>query len=213
MTIWDTIYKNYQGGGIAWASIKEGLHPDFVVFVEHASFEIKNALDIGCGNGKYLLFLQQLGFQVTGLDSSLTAISMAKEAVKNPAHFIVADMFVYSSPPNAYDLVISHAALHRGLKSKVISSVAKIHSTLLAGGNIFLSLPNEDCKKNWVMMAGHETLADGTCIPIQGPEKGLPHSFFSSQEIKALFADEYDDLTIKLDDHGRWIITGQKKRA
>ena len=80
MPIWDTIYKNYQNGGLAWASLKDGLHPDFMEFIEYANFEIKNALDIGCGDGKYLLFLQKLGFQITGIDSSPTAISMAREA-------------------------------------------------------------------------------------------------------------------------------------
>jgi SAM-dependent methyltransferase len=214
MTIWDTIYKNYRNGGPAWASLKEGLHPDFVDFVAHANFEIKNALDIGCGEGKYLFFLQNLGFQVTGLDSSPTAIAMAREAVKNSGNFIVADMFEYPYPLDTYDLVISQAALHHGIKTKVVATVAKIHSMLLAGGNIFLSLPGEDSKKNWATMAGHETLADGTCIPVQGPEKGLPHSFFSNQEIKDLFTDHYDHLSIKIDERdGRWIITGRKKRA
>jgi SAM-dependent methyltransferase len=214
MNIWDTIYKNYQNGGLAWASLKDGLHPDFVEFVEHANFEIKNALDIGCGDGKYLLFLLKLGFQVTGLDSSPTAISMARKAAKNSGNFVVADMFEYSYPLNTYDLVISHAALHHGIKTKVISSIAKIYSTLLTGGNIFLSLPSEECKWNWATMAGHETLADGTCIPVRGPEKGLSHSFFSNQEIIELFADKYDDLSIKIDDRdGKWVITGQKKRA
>jgi len=211
MTVWDKIYKDYQSGGPAWASLKEELHPAFVEFIEHADFKIKKVLDIGCGDGKYLLFLQKFGFQVTGLDSSPTAISMARTASKNSGDFIVADMFEYLYPPNTYDLVISHAALHHGLKTKVISLLVKIHDTLLTGGSIFLSLPNEDCKRNWPTMAGHETLTDGTCIPVQGPEKGLPHSFFSSQEIKELFTDSYSDLSMKIDDRdGRWIITGQK---
>jgi 2-polyprenyl-3-methyl-5-hydroxy-6-metoxy-1,4-benzoquinol methylase len=126
---------------------------------------------------------QKMDFQVAGIDSSPTAISMAREAAMNSGHFIVADMFGYSYPPNTYDLVISRAAIHHGIKTKVVSLVAQIYSTLLAGGNIFLSLPSEECIKNWAMMTGHETLADGTCIPVQGPEKGLPHSFFSNQEI------------------------------
>jgi hypothetical protein len=123
-------------------------------------------------------------------------------------------MFEYSYPLNTYDLVISHAALHHGIKTKVVASLAKIYGTLVTGGNIFLSLPCEDSKRSWATMAGHETFADGTCIPVSGPEKGLPHSFFSNQEIKGLFTDKYDDLSIKIDDHdGKWIITGQKKRA
>ena len=213
MTIWDAIYKNYQNGGPAWASIRDGLHPRFVEFVEQANFEIKNALDIGCGNGKYLLFLNKMGFQITGLDSSPTAISMATEAAKDAGHFIVADMYEYPYPADVYDLIISHAALHHGIKAKVVSLVGKIHDILVVNGKIFLSLPSDDCRKNWAMMAGHETLADGTCIPLQGPEKGLPHSFFSRQEIDELFTGKYVDLSIQTDESRRWIITGPKKWA
>jgi SAM-dependent methyltransferase len=213
MTIWDAIYKNYQNGGPAWASIKEGLHPSFVEFMEQANFEIKNALDIGCGNGKYLLFLNKMGFRITGIDSSPTAISMSKEATKNSGHFIVADMYDYSYPANTFDLVISHAALHHGIKAKVVSLVKTIHGILLVNGRIFLSLPSEDCIQKWATMTGHETLTDGTCIPVQGPEKGLPHSFFSRQEIDEMFAGQYGDLSLQTDDSGRWIITGQKKQV
>ncbi|MGC1378732.1 MAG: class I SAM-dependent methyltransferase [Anaerolineales bacterium] len=211
MTIWDKIYRDYQSGGPAWASLKEGLNPSFIEFIEQNDFAIKNALDIGCGDGRYLLFLMNKGFTITGLDSSSAAVSMATKDAEQSGQFIVADMYDYQYQTMTYDLVISHAALHHDLKAKVVSLVEKIHSLLVVNGRIFLSLPNDDCKTNWAMMDGHETLPDGTCIPMQGPEKGLPHSFFSRQEIDTLFRRKYGDLAIKLDDRGRWIITGQKR--
>jgi SAM-dependent methyltransferase len=212
MSVWDTIYKNFQKGGPAWASLRDGLHPDFVGFVEHTDFEIKNVLDIGCGDGKYLLYLKEKGFKITGLDSSPTAIRMAQNAVKQSGQWIVADMFNFPYPRGRYDLVISHAALHHGLKAQVISLIEKIHGLLIESGKMFISVPSDDCIKNWAMLTGHETLPDGTCIPVQGPEKGLPHSFFSKPELESLFTNKYDNLLIRLDDRdGRWIITGQKR--
>jgi len=211
MTVWEKIYKNYQKGGPAWATLKDGLHPSFVEFMEQTNFEIKNALDIGCGDGKYLLFLIKKGFKITGLDSSPTAISIAKKVLGQSGQFIVADMFDFPYQTNTYDLVISHAALHHGLKTRVTSFVEKIYGLLVGNGKIFISLPSDDSKIRWATMAGHETLPDGTCIPVQGPERGLPHSFFSSTEIDALFKGKYGNLNIKLDEHGRWIITGQKR--
>lgn len=211
MTVWDKIYKNYQRGGPAWATLNDGLHPSFIEFIEQTDFEIKNALDIGCGEGKYLLFLKERSFRITGLDSSPTAVSMAKQVVEQSGQLIVADMFDYPYQTNTYDLVISHAALHHGLKTQVTSLLERIYGLLVENGKIFISLPSDDSKMNWPTMAGHETLPDGTCIPVQGPEKGLPHSFFSEPEIDALFRSRYSNLTIKSDDHGRWIITGQKR--
>lgn len=36
-------------------------------------------------------------------------------------------------------------------------------------------------------MSAHDELEDGTCIPLIGPEKGLPHSFFTEDEINNCF--------------------------
>ncbi|TSC55630.1 MAG: Methyltransferase type 11 [Parcubacteria group bacterium Gr01-1014_18] len=76
MTQWDGIYKSFLSGGSKWATLGEGIIEPFQAFMKSHSFLQKNALDIGCGNGKYLLFLKQLGFQLTGLDNSLTAIKV-----------------------------------------------------------------------------------------------------------------------------------------
>lgn len=213
MTIWDNIYKNFQEGGPAWASLGDSLHPDFVDFIEGVDFETRNALDIGCGDGRYLLFLLQKSFRITGLDSSPTAISMATENTAGAGQLLLADMYEYAYPAGAYDLVISHAAMHHGFKAQVIALVGKIHSLLTADGRIFVSLPNVEAKTKWATMEEHEVLPDGTCLPTRGPEKGLPHAFFSAEEIEALFAPRYRDLAVKLDGRGRWIITGQKRHA
>lgn len=210
MTIWDSIYKNYQNGGPAWGTLTDDMHPDFLEFLKKTTFETKKALDIGCGNGKYLQFLNTIGFEVTGLDSSSTAIAMAKETLNGAGIFIVADMYDHMYESDTYDLVISYATLHHGTKSQVTSLLQKIHDSLAANGKVFLSLPTDDSMKNWTMMAEHETLPDGTRIPLIGPEKGLPHSAFSKNEVQDLFRSRYANLAISTDDRGRWIITGTK---
>ena len=42
-----------------------------------------------------------------------------------------------------------------------------------------------------------------------GPEKGLPHSFYSQEEVKEVFSD-FKNLKINLDKKGRWLIEGEK---
>jgi SAM-dependent methyltransferase len=79
MTIWDNIYKNYQQGGEAWATISEDIHPLFKQLLSESDFAIKQALDIGCGTGKYLKILQAGGFKTDGIDSSETAVEMTKK--------------------------------------------------------------------------------------------------------------------------------------
>ncbi len=211
-TVWDNIYKEYLAGGPAWATLTDDMHIGFLTFIEESTFPVKFALDIGCGQGKYLKYLQEKGFKTTGLDSSESAIKMTNDLLHNQGEFIIADMYKYQYPVSTYDLIISHATLHHGKKKNVIALLDRIYDSLMINGKIFISLPNDDCKKNWAMMAEHETLDDGTCIPVTGPEKGLPHSFYSREEIDALFS-RYSNLEVYIDERGRWIITGEKSKG
>lgn len=211
MTTWDDIYKNFNEGGPAWATLGEELHPAFLAFLERAEFSCRKALDIGCGEGKYLKFLQEVGFRTTGLDSSPTAVQMAKVALEGKGQWIVADMFEFAYPAAAFDLVLSHATLHHGPKTRVVELIHKIHTMLVPDGNLFLTLPSEESKKKWPMMEGHQILEDGTCVPTRGPEKGLAHSFFSLAETVRLFAGKYKGLSITTDPAERWVVSGTRK--
>ena len=209
-TIWNDIYNDYLMGGKAWASINDELHPEFISFIGNSAFSHKTALDIGCGTGKYLKYLFDAGFNVTGVDSSETAIKMTGELLNGHGRFIVADMYEYEYPINTYDFIISHCTLHHGRKEKVISLLMKIYQALQPDGRVFISLPSNEGKKHWIMMSEHEMLDDGTCIPLSGPEKGLPHSFFSRAEIEQIFAS-YCNLKITFNEcDSRWIITARK---
>jgi SAM-dependent methyltransferase len=208
-TVWDNIYREYLAGGPAWASLKDDIHGSFLSFIEKSAFTVKSVLDIGCGQGKYLKYLQGKGFKITGLDSSAAAIQMTEDLLNHQGEFILADMYKYRYSVSAYDLIISHATLHHGKKKDIIALLDKIYDSLIVRGKIFISIPSDDCQKSWIMMAEHETLDDGTCIPVTGPEKGLPHSFYAREEIDALFS-RYSSLEISIDERGRWIITGEK---
>lgn len=208
-TVWDNIYKTYLAGGPAWATLQDDLHPCFVSFIEKSAFPHKHALDIGCGAGKYLKYLQLKGFRTSGLDSSESAVEMTKDLLGDQGKIILADMYEYQYPSNTYDLIISHATLHHGMKKDVVTLLDKIFEALVKDGKIFLSLPSDDCIKNWAMMAKHETLEDGTCIPLCGPEKGLPHSFYAKEEVDRLFS-RYVNLETEIDECGRWVIQGEK---
>lgn len=84
MTVWDKIYQGYKNRGEDYATLKKGLIPEFLEFINNTEFKLKKVLDIGCGNGKYLVFLKTLGFEVSEIDSSPTAVEMTKESLNAP---------------------------------------------------------------------------------------------------------------------------------
>ncbi len=210
MTVWDNIYKKYQQDGEEYATLKKGLIPEFLEFINNHNFSIKRALDLGCGNGKYLVYLRNKGFEVTGIDSSQTAIDMTKEALDGDFEIICADMYNHVLPANNYDLIISIAAIHHGLKKQVVRVIQEIYQALIPGGYFFITLPDNDGSAHWTNMVKHREIESGVRVPLQGPEAGLPHSSFTQEEIKNIFSDFAEVNMYLLADRGRWIISGFK---
>lgn len=210
MTVWDNIYKKYKKEGEEYATLRPGLNVDFLDFVQKNNFKVKKALDIGCGNGKYLVFLKSLGFRTDGIDSSPTAVEMTKAALNDNSNIILADIYGYGFPKEEYDLVLSIAAIHHGLKSQVARAIAQIYQALLPEGLLFITLPDNEGSAHWTMMANHKEIEPGTRIPLSGPEKGLPHSSFTKEEIREMFSDFTKVELRLLAGRGRWIIMGRK---
>jgi cyclopropane fatty-acyl-phospholipid synthase-like methyltransferase len=209
MTIWDNIYKKYQKGGDAWATLSEEIHPLFKQFLNESSFDLKNVLDIGCGTGKYLKILQPLGFKTNGIDSSETAVKMTKKILGDNSNILLTDMFEFEITNNQYDLIISVSTIHHGTKQQIKELINKIYNALSDNGKIFITVPDFESGKKWNTFKDHEEITESTFSPITGPEKGLPHSFYTEKQTGELFS-QFSDLQIDLDGHGRWVVRGSK---
>ena len=209
MTIWDTIYKNKTKNGNTWAAPSDRFQPLFQHFLKESNFEIKHALDIGCGIGKYLKILQSEGFKTDGVDSSETAVKMAEELLGGDSVVFCADMFEFEIPENKYDLVISILTIHHGNKEQIQNLIDKIHEALAKDGKIFITLPDFKSNEKCGALKDYEKIAEGTYVPLTGPEKGLPHSFYTEAGIKNLFS-EFKNLKLNLDDQGDWVVRAEK---
>jgi SAM-dependent methyltransferase len=209
MTIWDNIYKSYLNRGQAWASLKKDLLPEFLIFLRNSDFKKKHALDIGCGDGRYLTHLQNLGFTVDGIDSSETAISMSQKKLNPEANLVCVDMFNYAIPNNKYDLIYSISTIHHGYKKDIAQLIHEIYAAILPGGFIFITLPDVSDIDNWDTFKKHKQLAPGTLSPLAGPEIGLAHSFFDKMEIESLFTS-FRELKISFNERENWIIIARK---
>ena len=185
MTIWDRIYQRYKRTGKTYASLETPLHPTFLDFLQKAQLPSKKVLDIGCGTGSYLKYLKGRGFDVDGIDSSETAVTMAREALSTDAKITLADMYSLELPRDSYGLVISISAMTHGKKQQVESLVGTIYKTLVPGGKLFLTLIATWNREE--TLGKVEFIGDGEFIPQEGPEKGLIHNSFTEKEIQALF--------------------------
>jgi len=66
-----------------------------VELVESGKVKPCKTIDLGCGTGNYAIYLASIGFEVTGIDISPTAIKIAKENAKKKGvkcNFLVTDV-------------------------------------------------------------------------------------------------------------------------
>lgn len=89
----DRIYRTLSLDNIPWNS--ETPPKALVQLVESRNVRPCRTIDLGCGAGNYAIYLAGLGFDVTGVDSSPTAIRIAGEHARERGarcRFIVADL-------------------------------------------------------------------------------------------------------------------------
>jgi SAM-dependent methyltransferase len=161
---------------------------------------VRRILDLGCGTGRHLLFFLKKGFEVFGIDASPTAISIAKEWLKEEN--LKADLklhrmekkFPYEA--NFFDAIISIQVIHHNLIKDILITVSEIVRVLRKGGIIFITFPH--LGGTWHERPNLKEIEKGTYIPQKEKEKGLPHHFFTIDEIYEVFhlfklQEIYDD--------------------
>ena len=99
-------------------------------------------LDIGCGAGHFLYFLEQGGYRaVVGIDVSPQQVEKSRMRVKGRVE--VADAFEFlDGKEGVYDLITAHDMLEHVLKDKALVLVQKMFRALKPGGLLILRVPN-----------------------------------------------------------------------
>ena len=105
---WDGVYKSIRESGDLWS---DRWTAPFIKALRDSDAD--KVLDLGCGTGAETLTLHEQGFDVTGLDYSAEAISIARSRDGSAGEFIVADMAEALPFQDAeFDAVMSNVAAH-----------------------------------------------------------------------------------------------------
>lgn len=167
----------------------------------------RRVLDLGCGTGRHLVYLASQGFETYGLDASETAISMSGEWLDREGlraeirTHRMEEPFPYSD--GFFDGLISIQVLHHNMMKDILVTVGEIARVLKPRGLLFVTFPlprptpihPED---DWKL----EPVEPGTYIPRAGRESGIPHHYFTPEEIPIVFSP-FEIVENFLDDNGR----------
>lgn len=149
--------------------------------------EIGKVFDLGCGNGRHVIFFAEQGFDVHGMDISAEAVKIAKAWLDKKG--LKADLKtgdIEKKLPfedGSFDLVVISEALDHILFSKAKEVMKEIKRICASNAYIYLTLRStEDCE-----FGRGEEVERNTFVLKEGYEKGLIQHYFDSGQIKELF--------------------------
>jgi SAM-dependent methyltransferase len=118
--------------------------------------EASHIQDLACGTGRHSIFLNSLGYDVTGLDLSANSIAEAKKHENDRLHFHIHDMrdvFQENSFEAIFNLFTSFG--YFADESDNLEVIKAVHSGLKPGGLFILDYLNSSLTLK--QLPGHET--------------------------------------------------------
>ena len=178
----------------------------------------RKVYDLGCGIGRNLLFLIDMGFDVYGSDYSLDAVVEVNshlEKIEYTHRVKHESMTKITEPDESYDAVIAYNVVYHAYLSDMVKALENIHRILKPSGSLLITFQS---RRSPVYREEVE-VEKGTIIKNEGYEAGIPHHFVDREEIFQLLSGynvvelshiehEYDNLNFK---GCHYVVTAMKK--
>ena len=138
-------------------------------------------LDVGCGNGSFVYWLQSLGFsKVEGIDLSADQIAVgANLGAKNLVVANHEDFLI--SRKSSYDLIFCNDLIEHLHKSEALRFLDLAYMSLKVGGKMILGMPNGDSL--FACRVAHRDFTHETCFTPNSLAQVLSICGFSQVQI------------------------------
>lgn len=141
------------------------------------------AVDLGCGSGRHLRLLADLGVsRIVGLDASFNALVISRRQCPGP--LLQGNNLHLPLKSGSADIVIAWGSLHYNNKYDLIAMLEEVLRVLKPGGYLFATLRSG---RDTCLRRGKH-LGNDTWITDLDDISGSTASFYSEEEVKVSFS-------------------------
>jgi|SRR6266705_1659817 len=176
-------------------------------------------LDVGCGIGRHLIYGQQMGLSMYGIDLSSEAVRVAREWLQRihvddaEGRAVVGDVRALPWPDRHFDHALSDGVLDSMTFEIACAGVADLARVLKPAGLFYCSVISGD-------QTGLEPAFAGERIIRDQHERGTVQSYFDEAKIARMLGAPFvvdsielvrhEDLT-RQRHHGRWHMVARRR--
>ena len=164
---------------------------ELVELIEKRRIKPCKAIDFGCGTGNYALYLAERGFEMIGVDSSPSAIQIAKENAKKrnlECNFLELDVLGdLEKIQGTFDFVYDWLLLHHIYPKKRKAYCGKVNKILNPGGK-YLSVCFSEEDRHFGGSGKYRETSLGTTLYFSSEKelRNLFVPFFQIEELKTI---------------------------
>ena len=173
-------------------------------------------LDLGCGTGRHVVYLARSGFSVFGLDNSPEGLRITRQWLDeerldaNLRLQGMTEQLPYED--RFFDAVISVQVIHHADIATIRRIVQEITRILKPGGLLFVTVPQlKDGGPYASWGTNFEQVEPHTFLPLDGPEQGLLHHYFTPQELYEEFGG-FDIADMHVDSVNHHCLLGFRRQ-
>ena len=201
---WDTAYHHRP-------YVERKPHHGVVALIENMGHPTTdNILDLGCGDGRHLVFLAQQGYTPIGIDLSLWGVRRSKEWIEKKrlkADHVCGCAMLLPLGSETIDAAISIQVIHHQYLEDIQKTISEVKRILRRNGMFYFTVPKY-LANHWKNSRFME-IAQQTYIPRKGFEKNIPHYFFKEEELSDLL-EGFEILDIRDDKISHLAVLAKK---
>jgi len=188
-------YKHLSGGLPDWVGQLAGA----VAYQDSIPYKTDgHLLDVGCGGGKFLLSMRQLGWQVEGVEFNPSAVQTCRES---GLEVFQGELSTAAFPDNHFDVITARHVIEHIPNPKAF--VAEIFRILKPGGLMILRTPNSQALgrgwfgTNWYAndVPRHLILFAPSNLQLLATQAGFQKAAIRTSSSPKIFLNSWDYLT------------------